>query len=419
MPSGASNQEPLHTDEQQQDHDDTNSLKHETPTLLSKICYAGHVYGLQGFVSSMVWLRDWKEYLYPPNGGPNIVKTYECRPTLPVRIFFPASYDQTSPNTLPTLFTIHGGGFCIGHIRDDDEWNRAFADGQDVLVVSLNYSKAPQAPFPTALHDVEALILAVLDDESLPIDRTEHSAKGQGVGRLSRTAVLGFSAGGNLALSVTQLPSIRTHANAPAAAMSVYGCLDLSVAPRDKLPNRPFKPKLPPPRGDSVDALIKLIPTFDWSYIPYGHDLRDPLLSPAHAQREDLPPFVGIVAAELDVLAHESWRLACRLSSRREVPDRESNDPAWRVCGRQEISSSRPGKLELDDQRFAFEDTRGNDRGGVKWLLVPDVTHGFDNPHIRSLMAAGEVNTIKDAEQKTTAYVDEMGRWLKRTVWRL
>lgn len=358
--------------------------------------------------------------LLPSNVPPNQTAIHNS-------IFFPSSYDQSSPKTLPTLFTIHGGGFCIGHIRDDDEWNRAFADGQDVLVIALNYSKAPGAPFPTGLHDIEALLLAILADESLPIDRTSRAGH-------SRTAILGFSAGGNLALTVSQLPSIRTHAQAPAAAVSVYGYLDLSVPPADKLASRPYKRSLDKPRGDDVDALSALVPTFDWSYVPYGQDLRDPLLSPIFAPRENLPPFVGLVAAELDMLAHESWRMACRLArdgvaaargrdaARKydPLPDLKSEDAALRVCGRKEVAAVR-GELEIArsagevDRRFAFEENWQG--GGVKWLLVPDALHGFDNKHIREIMGGDE--TMKDAEAKTRAEMDELGRWLKGRVWRV
>jgi hypothetical protein len=292
-------------------------------------------------------------------------------------------------------------------------------------VVSLNYSKSPQHPFPTALHDVEALLLACLADESLPIDCS--TRRPGGTVSLSRTAVLGFSAGGNLALSVSQLASVRSHAQAPAAAVSLYGCLDLSVPPAEKLANRPFKPSLPPPRGSgggkdgATDPLAGLAPTFDWSYIPYGHDLRDPLLSPAFAEGKALPPFVGIVGAELDMLAHESWRLACRLSreggsGRRVVPDRGSGDVRLRVCGREEVGRRKGALEDRNNERFGFEDywPRG---GGVKWLLVPDVLHGFDNPHIRGLMGGYEM--IKDAEMKTRAYVEELGAWLRERVWGL
>jgi len=209
-----------------------------------------------------------------------------------------------------------------------------------------------------------------------------------------------------------------------AAAVSVYGCLDLSVPAAEKLANRPVKPELPPPRGGKdagSDPLAGLAPTFDWSYIPYGHDLRDPLLSPAFAEGGSLPPFVGVVAAELDMLAHESWRLACRLSrehgGRRRVPDRRSGDERERVCGRREVGRRRGALEDINDQRFGWEESWDGRARGVKWLLVPDVLHGFDNPHIRGLMGGDKM--IKDAEMKTRAYVEEVGNWLRERVWGL
>ena len=311
-------------------------------------------------------------------------------------------------------------------------------------MVSLNYSKAPLAPFPTGLYDLEAVILAVLADESLPIDRSSYSSR-RG---LSRTAIAGFSAGGNLALAVSQLPRIRAHPLAPAAAVSVYGCVDLSVPPREKARNRPYKPMMGPPRGAPTDGLLRYCPTFDWCYIPYGHDLRDPLLSPAYARREDLPPFVCLVAAELDMIAHEGWRMACRLSQegaeaqdsggkgtsqgqqqgRRRIPDRESQDPAERICGREEVSdrldtlegAADPEDGEEDgaaDERFGFEESWA--RGGVKWLLVQDVMHGFDNAEVREATAMGDWETIRDAQVKTRLYMDELGSWLRSKVWGL
>lgn len=244
---------------------------------------------------------------------------------------------------------------------------------------------------------------------------------------MSRTAILGFSAGGNLALSLAQLPCVRLHANAPAAAISVYGCLDLSVNPASKLVNRPHKPSLAPPRGggnlagQQSDPLEGLAPTFDWSYIPYGHDLRDPLLSPAFAPATRLPPFVCLVAAELDMLAHESWRLARRLSrdggAKRVVPDRMSKNKSLRICGREEVGRRKGALEDARDERFGFEDYWNGGRGGVKWLLVPDVLHGFDNPQIRGLLGGEE--TVKDAEMKTRAYLAELGDWLRARVWML
>lgn len=61
------------------------AVTHEPPPLLSKLGYAAHIYGLQGFIAPYLWLREWKEYFYPPEGGPNIIKRYEARPYLPIR----------------------------------------------------------------------------------------------------------------------------------------------------------------------------------------------------------------------------------------------------------------------------------------------------------------------------------------------
>ena len=72
-------------------------------------------------------------------------------------------------------------------------------------------------------------------------------------------------------------------------------------------------------------------------------------------------------------------------------------------------------ELVRGDERFGFED--GGKEGGVKWLLVPDVVHGFDNEHIRAMVRGREAT--EDAVVKTELYVDEMARWLKQVVWRV
>jgi hypothetical protein len=60
-------------------------LKQEPPPLLAKLSYAAHIYSLQSFINPYLWVREWKEYFYPPDGGPNIIKRYEVRPHLPIR----------------------------------------------------------------------------------------------------------------------------------------------------------------------------------------------------------------------------------------------------------------------------------------------------------------------------------------------
>lgn len=373
-------------------------------------------------------------------------------------IFFPKSFDLTSPQTLPTILTVHGGGFCVGTSRDDDEWNRRVADSQNMLVISLPYSKAPRAPFPAGLNDLEALYLAVLADESLPIDRTSRPSRSKGKGgRRGRIALAGFDAGANLALALSQRPAVQKSAAPPTAAVSICGILDLSRPLEAKARSRPYKPGLPHPRNGAGDVLAATYSAYTWSYVPYGEDLRDPLLSPALAGWDDsdegdgaLPPHVCLVGAELDLVAHESWRMACRLvqeggirrgdgrRARWRVPDPDATDDKTQsVCGREQLSAVK-GSLEMEDlsvaarddedglggrKRFGFEvtwpaaggDDGDGEDGSVRWILVPDVMHGFD----RALWRYGGEETVRDAELKTVAYIDSVGKWLRDTVWKM
>jgi acetyl esterase/lipase len=306
------------------------------------------------------------------------------------RIFFPASYDQTSPQTLPGLFTIHGGGFCLGTSDEDDEWNRLFADTQNILVISLEYSKAPWAPWPAALHEVESLFLAAIDDESLPID-------------MSRTAIAGFSAGGNLALALCQLDSIKKHPRAaPRAVIPIYPPLDFTVTPISKKNGRPYKKgQLSGIRGQERDYIMDFADVFDWAYIPYGTNMRNPLICPIFSKREDLPKHVCLVAAELDFLAFESWKLACKLANK-PIPGT--------MAGRQEVAKTQ--ELELQDERFHWE----SKETGVKWLLVPDVIHAFDMKPPGRLVSDPE--TARDGDAKALKVIHNLGEWLSGTAWK-
>ena len=309
-------------------------------------------------------------------------------------IFVPAGYSAKALTTsLPTLFTVHGGGFTIGDPIDDDRWNRSFADTNEVLVVALNYSKAPFHPFPTAIHDLEALILAILADDSLLIDKT-------------RCAIAGFSAGGNLCLAVAQLEDVKTafqEHGSPGfqAVIPIYPGLDRTLSRDLKATLRQYKPDLSPKRNGSTDFLHGGGQVFDWSYIPVGQDLKDPLLSPIYAPRDILPPSIFIIACELDMSGHDAWRMACKLAGR-PVPSLDEK------TGRKECGKT--GELELVDERFAWE----AGEKGVRWLLIPDVLHGFD--HLPKWIQ-GDETSVRDAEMKDVKVKMEIGNWLKTKVW--
>lgn len=59
--------------------------KKDPPPLIQKFGLAAQVASIQGLMGTIVWLQGWREWLYPPGGGPNIVKAYEVRPNVGVR----------------------------------------------------------------------------------------------------------------------------------------------------------------------------------------------------------------------------------------------------------------------------------------------------------------------------------------------
>ncbi|KAI2627001.1 alpha/beta-hydrolase [Hypomontagnella submonticulosa] len=358
--------------------------------ILSRLSLGFSIYAFQLLGTPILWWRA----LYPPKIPPVTIKKYNCRPSLPIRIFFPESYDpKTSQAPLPTVYTIHGGGFCLGQTSDDDEWNARFASMHNVLVIGLNYRKAPSYPFPTAVYDLEALLLATYDDESLPIDK-------------KRIAIGGFSAGGSLTLSVCQLPSIREKVR-PSAALPIYAVVDKSMPTDVKPTTRYYKPGLAPGiRADPTDFLARFSPMFMWSYINPGQNLKDPLLSSYFAPRDTLPPHIFFVATELDQLAHETWCMASKFAGRPEPP--------WSTKVGQEQVADKKGELILDDERFAFEHIDEGGKSSVRWLLIPDQLHGFD--HLPPSWHGEE--SLRDAKSKEVAYQKILGEWLHNFVWK-
>ncbi|KAF6822342.1 alpha beta hydrolase fold protein [Colletotrichum plurivorum] len=350
--------------------------------LLSKIRYGATAYAIQNLiVKPALFLRDVKAHVIPNEHRPDFVKTYECRPYLPVRIFFPKCYDKTSKDTLPVLFTIHGGGFVIGTPDDNDGWNSLYATQHHSIVIALNYAKAPGNPFPGPIHDVEELFLAALNDDSLPLDKT-------------RIALAGWSAGGNLCLAVSQLERVKKHLS---AIVPFYPCADLSVSAEVKATRRQYKPDLGGFRAKDRDFLLGMAPVFDWSYKVPGDDVRNPLLSPVYAPKDAFPKNVFILGCELDCLAHEGQRLIHKLAGKAEAPA---------IVGKEDVVGK--GELILDDERFHFE-VSGADGSRYKWLLVPDTIHGFDQ-NIAALVRDPEL--VEDAEIKTQKTMKIIGEWV-------
>jgi acetyl esterase/lipase len=109
---------------------------------------------------------------------------------IPIRVYRPPT-DSTS--ALPVVVFLHGGGWCVGDLDSYEGDARNHAVGAGAVVVSVDYRLAPEHPYPAAVEDAWAATQWV----------AAHA--GELSADADRLAVVGDSAGGNLAAVVAQL----------------------------------------------------------------------------------------------------------------------------------------------------------------------------------------------------------------------
>ncbi|KAJ5771107.1 alpha/beta hydrolase fold protein [Penicillium nucicola] len=312
-------------------------------------------------INCFIWLWAFKffaitffvvrRFLYPlgPATRPALIKYYPCRSRLQCRIFFPPGYKPGQ--LLPLYFNIHGGGFASFDAELDDGFSSSWAARTGMMVVSLSYRKAPLYPFPTASYDIHALATAILADETLPIDQ-------------DRVVIGGFSAGGQLALSASQLPGLKGIVK---ASIIYYPTVDFSIPPDEKLALRPYS-------DGPTDTLETTSWWFDWAFVSPGQNRRDPLLSPCYAKREDLPPYIYCVGAQWDMLRFEAQQMI------HELADLEHK--------------------ENQDEPFETEK--------YKWTLAMGCSHGFTTTILR------DPKRISLEMARTEEVYNEAHQWLMK-----
>ncbi|KAF3079665.1 hypothetical protein TWF569_007418 [Orbilia oligospora] len=207
-------------------------------------------------------------------------------------VYLPKSYPtSTSSSTIlaptnrfPLFFTIHGGGFNVGHPVLDSEFNRYISDAASCIVVALAYRKTPYSRWPVQVQDLTALVVELLKDE-----RISH------IYDPSKVAVGGFSAGGNLSTALSIQPELKGKIQ---TIVPVYPVLDFTMTTQEKLG---LRPKDAPP-----DVLRNMGDFFSFGYVPRGTDRENPSLSPLFAKAEDLPENIYLVGCEYDMLNIDS-----------------------------------------------------------------------------------------------------------------
>lgn len=91
----------------------------------------------------------------------------------------------------PAIYHIHGGGYIFSAAEGNDDRNWIMARDNDCVIVSVNYRKPPESPFPAPLEDCYAGLLWMhANAKKLNIDP-------------DRIVITGDSAGGGLAAATT------------------------------------------------------------------------------------------------------------------------------------------------------------------------------------------------------------------------
>lgn len=205
---------------------------------------------------------------------------------LPLRVYRPPS---ASSSARPVVLNFHGGGWVSGDVKQSEWWCAGVAASAGVVVVSVDYRLAPEHPFPTPLEDCYAATAWV----------AEHGAE-LGVDG-SRLAVMGDSAGGNLAAVV---PILARDRGGPAIALQVliYPSVDLGA----DYPSKDENANAPVLGRKDVDTT--------WTLYLHGTgtDPKDPYASPLFADHRDLPPAL-IQTAQYDPLRDQGPAYAAAL----------------------------------------------------------------------------------------------------------
>lgn len=145
---------------------------------------------------------------------------------VPCRVYRPSeSRRSTAEPEKPggALLFLHGGGWVIGDLESHDPLCRALATGTGCTVIAVDYRRAPEHPFPAAHEDAIAVAAALLDGAPLGAD-------GRPLVDPSRIALVGDSAGGNLAAWIAGEAARGRFAHRPLAQVLFYPVVDLSCS---------------------------------------------------------------------------------------------------------------------------------------------------------------------------------------------
>jgi acetyl esterase len=201
----------------------------------------------------------------------------------PIHVFTPPG-----AGPFPVMVYFHGGGFVIADTAVYEASPRALAMMAKAVIVSVDYHRAPEHPFPAAPNDAFAAYNWVL----------AHAKEING--DPARVAVGGESAGGNLATVVSMMARDKKVAM-PVHQLLVYPVVNDDMNTPSYVTYAAAKPLNKPMMG--------------WFFKHYAGDPKSPLALPMKAASlKGLPP-ATVIAAEIDPLTSEGKAYADRLKA--------------------------------------------------------------------------------------------------------
>jgi len=236
-----------------------------------------------------VQYRQFSDNLLPAIPGDPMIEVRDLRVAGAAGELDARLYRPLEEGNLPLLVFFHGGGFVMGNLDTHDNLCRSLASQTEAVVVSVAYRLAPEHPYPAAPLDCYAATCWLV----------EHAAELGVDGH--RLALAGDSAGGNLALAVSQLAAQR---QGPKIS---YQCLFYPVT--DARCDSPSYEEF-------AEGYLLSGAMMYWFWEQYLQDSGqgdESLASPLRAERlAELPP-TTLLTAEFDPLRDEGEAFAQRL----------------------------------------------------------------------------------------------------------
>jgi acetyl esterase len=200
-------------------------------------------------------------------------------------------YGFGSPGVRPLLVDLHGGGYCLLAPEYDEHINLRIVGETGIRVISIDYPKAPQNPYPAGIEATYEVIRHYHDN-----------AAKYGIDR-NRIGIGGYSSGGNFATVACIMANEKKDIGFK-YQMLCYPSTNPSKGAHDK------------PKGDEKYLPNDRIESFILCYLTDPELAKLPYVSPVLAsdgQLRGLPPALMIVAGHSDPLRPDGLQYAERL----------------------------------------------------------------------------------------------------------